>query len=78
MLTNEPYCKVLTTFLIFISITYYINILLATVANSHETNKQPQLQKQAQNKPNILFDDLLSSILFIMNYLLLINEPATY
>ncbi len=42
-------------------------------ANSRETNKQPQLQKQAQ-----FFDDLLSSILFIINYLLPINEPATY
>ncbi len=50
----------------------------STVANSRETNKQPQLQKQAQNKPNIFFDDLLSSILFIINYLLPINEPATY
>ncbi len=29
-----------------------------TVANSRETNKQPQLQKQAQ----YVFDDLLSSI----------------
>ncbi len=38
---------------------------VTTVANSRETNKQPQLQKQ-------------SSILFIINYLLPINEPATY
>ncbi len=30
-----------------------------------QTNKQPQLQKQAQ----YFFDDLLSSILFINNYL---------
>ncbi len=50
----------------------------ATVANSRETNKQPQLQKQAQNKPSIFFDYLLSSILFIINYLLPINEPHIY
>ncbi len=49
-----------------------------TVANSRETNKQPQLQKQAQNKPNIFFYDLLSSILFIINYLLPIYEPHIY
>ncbi len=47
---------------------------MTTVANSRETNKQPQLQKQAQ----YFFDDLFSSILFIVNYLLPINEPATY
>ncbi len=47
---------------------------MTTVANSRETNKQPQLQKQAQ----YFFDDLFSSILFIINYLLPINEPATY
>ncbi len=27
--------------------------VFTTVANSRETNKQPQLQKQAQNKPNV-------------------------
>ncbi len=42
---------------------------VSTVANSHETDMQPQLQKQAQ----YCFDDLLSSILFIINYLLQIG-----
>ncbi len=32
-----------------------VNLLLSTVAISRETNKQLQLQKQAQNKPNIFF-----------------------
>ncbi len=31
------------------------DVVYSTVANSRETNKQPQLQKQAQNKPNIWF-----------------------
>ncbi len=49
-------------------------ILGFTVANSRETNKQPQLPKQAQ----YFFYDLLSSILFIISYLLPINEPHIY
>ncbi len=56
---------------------YTCEILGFTVANSRETNKQPQLQKQAQNKHNIFYD-LLSSILFIISYLLPINEPHIY
>ncbi len=39
------------------SLTGQVGKFLSTVANSRETNKQPQLQKQAQNKPNIFFDD---------------------
>ncbi len=53
---------------------YTCEILGFTVANSRETNKQPQLQKQAQ----YFFYDLLSSILFIISYLLPINEPHIY
>ncbi len=52
-----------------VQLIFSLIILWTTVANSRETNKQPQLQKQAQNKPNIFFYDLLSSILFINNYL---------
>ncbi len=49
---------------------YTCEILGFTVANSREINKQPQLQKQAQNKPNIFFMiyyhqyDLLSVIYY--------------
>ncbi len=50
---------------------YTCEILGFTVANSRETNKQP---KQAQ----YFFYDLLSSILFIISYLLPINEPHIY
>ncbi len=54
------------------------DMVCSTVANSRETNKQPQLQKQAQNKSNFFYDLLSSILLFIINYLLPINEPATY
>ncbi len=35
-----------------------------TVANSRETNKQPQLQKQAQNKPNIFWWFIIINIIY--------------
>ncbi len=41
--------------------------MLRAVANSRETNKLPQLQEQAPKQAQYLFEDLLSSILFITN-----------
>ncbi len=35
--------------------TIHQRYVLYSVANYHETNKLPQLQKQTQNKPNIIY-----------------------
>ncbi len=39
-------------------------LCVTTVANSRETNKQPQLQKQAQNKPNIFLWFIIINIIY--------------
>ncbi len=43
----------LAAFIAIVTYTAQLTCSGATVANSRKTNKQPQLQKQAQNKPNI-------------------------
>ncbi len=46
--------------------------------NPLEINRALRLTGLGPNKPNIFFYDLLSSILFIISYLLPINEPHIY
>ncbi len=55
---------------------YTCEILGFTVANSRETNKQPQLQKQAQNKPNIFLWFIIINIIYYQ--LFITNKWATY
>ncbi len=40
------------------------DVVCSTVAKSRKTNKQPQLQKQAQNKPNFLWFIIINIIIY--------------
>ncbi len=54
-----------------------LKLVTTSVANCRKNNKQLQLQKQAQYYNIIILSIIVSFRLFIINCLLLINEPAT-